>query len=59
MSKNLFQRLLALLFVLIVIFIDIPSVFKDLLIIILSIALFLSTYNILKRKKKTKEGILD
>lgn len=51
MSKRLFQRLLAALFIVLVLFIDIPGIFKDALIIILSISLFISTFDIKRGAK--------
>jgi len=44
MTKRLFQRILALLIFIIVFFIYIPSIFKDILLFIIAIALFISTF---------------
>ena len=51
MSKIFFQRLVLIVLFLIAILIDIPSVFKDIINIILFILLFISTFNISKKKK--------
>ena len=52
MSKITFQRIVATLMILIVIFIDIPSTFKDVLMILLSLVFFFSTFNFIKTKKE-------
>lgn len=52
MSKITFQRLIATIMVIIVIFIHVPSVFKDVLMILLSLAFFFSTFNLIKAKKE-------
>ncbi len=52
MSKTTFQRLVATIMIVIVIFIDVPSVFKDFLMIILSLLFFFSTFNFIKLRKK-------
>lgn len=52
MSKRFFQRLIAVLFIVIILFIDIPSVFKETIIIVLSLGLFLSTFDIRSRNKR-------
>lgn len=57
MSKTTFQRLIATIMIIIVIFIDIPSVFKDFLMIILSLLFFFSTFNFIKAKKKESLNI--
>ena len=57
MKKVNFQRLVATIIILLVVFIDIPSVFKDFLIILLSFAFFISTFNVIK-KKKIEENVL-
>lgn len=57
MKKETFQRLVATIMIVMVIFIDIPSVFKDFIMIILSLLFFFSTLNIIK-KKKEEENIL-
>lgn len=51
MSKRFFQRLIAILIIVFILFIDIASVFKDVFFIILSIALFLSTFDIRRNKR--------
>lgn len=51
MSKRFFQRLIAILFIVLVLFIDIPQVFKEVIIIVFSIALFLSTFDIRRNKR--------
>ena len=44
MSKRFFQRLLAVLFIVLVIFIRIPEVFEKVIVIVLALALFISTF---------------
>ncbi|MBP9766096.1 MAG: hypothetical protein KBD12_02640 [Candidatus Pacebacteria bacterium] len=57
MKKETFQRLISAIMIFIVIFIDIPSVFKDLLIIILSLVFLFSTFNFLKKKKEEENSL--
>lgn len=57
MSKITFQRLIATLMIIMVIFIDIPSVFKDILMIFLSLAFFFSTFDFIKRKKIDSQNL--
>lgn len=52
MSKTTFQRLIATIMIIVIIFIDIPSVFKDLLVIIFSLIFFFSTFNFIKTKRE-------
>lgn len=52
MTKNIFQRLLALFIILLVWLINIPSIFKDGILILLAITLFISTFDIYKRRNK-------
>lgn len=51
MSKNFFQRLIAVLIIIIVWLIDVPSIFKDLALIVLAIGLIISTFDIFKARK--------
>lgn len=51
MSKNLFQRLIAILIVIIVWLTHVPSIFKDVSLIILAIALIISTFDIFKSRR--------
>ncbi len=53
MSKIPFQRLIATIMLIVVIFIDVPSVFKDILMILLSLVFFFSTFNFIKSKKES------
>ncbi|MDQ1282188.1 MAG: hypothetical protein QG630_539 [Patescibacteria group bacterium] len=57
MSKIAFQRLIATIMLIVVIFIDVPSVFKDVLIIILSVVFFFSTFNFIKSKRKESTNL--
>jgi hypothetical protein len=54
MSKNFFQRLIAILIILMAWLIDVPSIFKDIAFIVLAIALFVSTLEIFKNKKNSQ-----
>lgn len=54
MSKNFFQRLIAVLMILIAWLVEVPSVFKDLVFIFLALALFVSTFDIFKNKKNNQ-----
>lgn len=51
MSKRFFQRLIAILFIILVLFIDLPSVLKEVIIIVFAVALFLSTFDIRRNKR--------
>lgn len=51
MSKRFFQRLIAVLFIVLILFIDIANVYKEVIIIVFSLALFLSTFNIRRPKR--------
>jgi hypothetical protein len=51
MSKTTFQRLIAWAVIFLVIFIDVPSVFKDIILIFLSLVFFFSTFNFLRLKR--------
>jgi uncharacterized membrane protein len=57
MSKTAFQRLIATIMLIVVVFIDVPSVFKDILMILLSIVFFFSTFNFIKTKKQESINI--
>ncbi len=54
MSKNFFQRLIAVLMILVAWLIAIPSVLKDLSFVVLAVALFISTFDIFKTKKSNQ-----
>lgn len=51
MSKRFFQRLIAVLFIVLILFIDIANVYKEVITIVFSVALFLSTFNIRRPKR--------
>lgn len=51
MSKRFFQRLIAVLIIVFIFFINISSIFKDILFIMFAILLFLSTFDIRKNKR--------
>ncbi|MFO0744036.1 MAG: hypothetical protein U0469_03245 [Candidatus Paceibacterota bacterium] len=58
MTKRFFQRLLLTIIVLLAIFIHVPNIFKDALIILLSAALFLSTFDVYPKKKQRTENVV-
>jgi len=51
MSKRFFQRLIAVLIIVLVLFVDVAGVFKDAIMIVFSVALFLSTFDIRRNKR--------
>ena len=58
MSKKFFQRLILTLIILVVLFIHVLSIFKDVLIILFVLFLFLSTFDIYPKKKNRSETIV-
>lgn len=58
MTKKFFQRLLLTIIILLIIFIHVPSIFKDTLIILFSLALFLSTFDVYPKKKHRTENLV-
>lgn len=58
MTKKFFQRTLLTIIILLVIFIDVLSIFKETLIILFSLALFLSTFDVYPKKKNREEHLV-
>lgn len=51
MNRTIFQRLVAIIFVALILFINVPTVFKEVVMVLLSIGLFLSTFTGVKRDR--------
>ncbi|MEI6352355.1 MAG: hypothetical protein WCO35_00230 [Candidatus Nomurabacteria bacterium] len=58
MTKKFFQRSILTLIILLTMFIHVPSIFKDTLIILFVLFLFLSTFDIYPKKKNRSETIV-
>ncbi len=59
MSKKNFQRLASAFIIIIVLFIHIPSIFKDISLIVISVAIFLSTYLYYPKTKSEDNDMTD
>lgn len=57
MTKKNFQRLAAIFIIVLVLFIHVPSIFKDIVLIIIAIGVFLSTYLSSSNIKNTENVI--